>query len=223
MKTKWTAAALAALLAGPSLVLLDTGSPQALAQNAPTMSSTVPSGTRFLVRLEDDLSSKKHKVNRKFKVKTSEPLETASGLVLPPGAEIRGHLSRVEPASATGRARLWLTFDEIRTPGPQKWTPIVARVATVPGEYSVRAGESKEGEIEARTTRGRDELEAAAAGAAIGAVNGASRRGKSAAQGALLGAAQGFLIASGMGQELELKKGAKLELELDRPLYLAQK
>lgn len=222
MKTKVTAAALVALLSWPAV----TGSPgaTAAAQTSPTMSSTVPSGTRFLVRLDDDLSTRKHKTNKKFSVKTSEPLETSSGILLPPGAEIRGHVSRVEPAAATGRARLWLTFDEIRTPGPPKWTPIVARVTTVPGEYSVRAGESKEGEIESRTARGTQELEAAAAGAAIGAVVGATTKGgKGAARGAAIGAATGFLIASGMGQELELKKGTKLELELDRPLYLAQK
>jgi hypothetical protein len=38
--------------------------------------------------------------------------------------------------------------------------------------------------------------------------------------GAILGGAAGFLIASGMGQELELQKGTKLELELSRPLYV---
>jgi hypothetical protein len=222
MRSRFTAAALIALLTTPLL----TGGPGtvASAQASTTTSSTVPSGTRFLVRLDSDLSTRRHKAGKKFKVKTAEPLETSSGVVLAPGAEIRGHISRVEPAALTGRARLWLTFDEIRTPGPQKWTPIVARVASVPGEFSVRAGESKEGEIESRTSKGTRELEAAAAGAAIGAVAGATTKGgKGAAVGAAIGAASGFLIASGMGQELELKKGTKLELELDRPLYLVQK
>ena len=38
--------------------------------------------------------------------------------------------------------------------------------------------------------------------------------------GAVLGGTAGFLIASGMGMELELQKGTKLELELSRPLYI---
>ena len=222
MKTKTIAAALAALLVWPAM---NSGvGATASAQTTATMTSTVASGTRFLVRLDDNLSSRKNKVNKKFSVKTSEPLETSNGVVLPPGAEIRGHISRVEPAAATGRARLWLTFDDIRTPGPQKWTPIVARVTTVPGDYSVRAGESKEGEIESRTNKDNQTIEATAAGAAIGAVVGATAKGgKGAGYGAAIGAASAFLIASGMGQELELKKGTKLELELDRPLYLVQK
>jgi hypothetical protein len=181
----------------------------------------VPNGTRFLVRLENDLSTRKHKVNKKFKTKTLEPLETADGSLVPPGTEIRGHISRIEPAQLTGHARLWLTFDEIKT--KQGKLPIVADVVSVPGDHSVRSGESKEGEIEARTSRSRQDLEAAAAGAAIGAVAGATTKGKKgAAIGAALGAAAGFLVSTGMGQELELPKGTKLELELERPLYVAK-
>jgi hypothetical protein len=186
------------------------------------MASVVPNGTRFLVRLEDELSTRKTKINKKFKAHTLEPLETAGGNVLPPGAEIRGHVSRIEPAGATGHARLWLTFDEIKTPAGKM--PLVADVVGVPGDHSVRDGESKEGEIEARTSKGRRDIEAAAAGAAIGAVVGATTKGggKAAGLGAAIGGATGFLISSGMGQELDLPKGTKLELELDRPLYIAK-
>lgn len=185
----------------------------------PATESAVGEGTRFLVRLESKLSTRKDKLGKKFKVKTAEPLLAADGTILPPGAEIRGHLSRIEPAAATGRARLWLTFDEIKVPGGK--IPIVATVASVPGEHSVRKGDSKEGEIEARTNRGSEQMQAAAAGAAIGAAAGAAAKGgKGAAIGAAVGAATGFLVSSGMGLELELQKGTKLELQLDRPLYL---
>ena len=190
-------------------------------QTLPSVSSTVPNGTRFLVRLEDELSTHKHKANKKFKARTLEPLQTTDGTILPPGAEIRGHISRVEPAGMTGRARLWLTFDEIRTPSGK--LPVVANVVSVPGDHSVRQGDSKEGEIEARTSKGRRDIEAAAAGAAIGAVIGATAKGgKGAGIGAAVGGATGFLISSGLGQELDLPKGTKLELELGRPLYLAK-
>ncbi len=184
--------------------------------------AVVGEGTRFLVRLESKLSTRKDKIGKKFKVKTAEPLIASDGTILPQGAEIRGHLSRIEPAAATGRARLWLTFDEIRVPAGK--IPVVASVASVPGEHSVRKGDSKEGEIEARTSRGTEQIEAAAVGAAIGAAAGAaSRGGKGAAVGAAVGAATGFLISSGMGQELELQKGTKIELQLDRPLYVGRK
>jgi hypothetical protein len=40
--------------------------------------------------------------------------------------------------------------------------------------------------------------------------------------GAAAGGVAGFLASSGIGQEIDLPKGAKLELVLDRPLYLTQ-
>jgi hypothetical protein len=221
----WTFFAVGALAAGailgsafaPALAQQDNPNPPA-ATSAP---ATVPDGTQFLVRLDDELRTDKATVNKKFKVKTLEPLTTADGQVLPPGAEIRGHISRSQPASLTGRARLWLTFDDIKTPWGLR--PIVAAVRDVPGDHSVRAGESKEGEIEARTSKDKQDIEAAAAGAAIGAVaGGGARGGKGAAIGAAVGAAAGFLVSSGMGRELDLPKGTKLELELTRPLYLAR-
>jgi hypothetical protein len=211
------------LLLGPAARTEAQGQSESRPPAPSLASTTVAPGTRFLVRLEDELGTAKTQENKKFKVKTLEPLEAGNGMILPPGAEITGHVSRIEPAAVTGRARLWLTFDEIKT--KNGWMPIVADVVGVPGDHSVKPGPSKEGEIEARTSKGSEEVKAAAAGAAIGAVAGATagRSGKAAGIGAAVGAAAGFLVASGMGHELNLPKGSKLELELARPLYLANK
>jgi hypothetical protein len=187
----------------------------------PAAADLVQNGTHFLVRLDQDMNTGKDKVNKKFEVRTLEPLETLNGYVLPPGARILGHISRIEPGGLTGRARLWLTFDDIDT--RRGVLPIVAEVSSVPGEYSVRQGESKEGEIEAHTSKGTQVLEATAAGAAMGTAAGAAaHNGKAAAMGAAAGGVAGFLASSGIGQEIDLPKGTKLELVLDRPLYLTQ-
>jgi hypothetical protein len=186
----------------------------------PVAANTVPNGTHFLVRLDDELSTAKHGVNKKFEAKTLEPLESLNGYILPPGAKVRGHVSRIEPAGLTGRARIWLTFDDIDTHHGR--LPLVAEVSSVPGDFGVKPGESKEGEIEARTSKGTRDLEAAAAGAAIGATAGAAHGGKGAAVGAAVGGIAGFVASSGFGQELDLPKGTKLDLVLDRPLYLTQ-
>ena len=187
----------------------------------PSAADVVPNGTHFLVRLDDELNTGKNKVNKKFDAKTIETLETSNGYILPPGAKIRGHISRIEPGGVTGRARLWLTFDDIDTHHGR--LPLVAEVSSVPGDFSVRPGESKEGEIEARTSKGTRDLEAAAAGAAIGAAAGAAAHGgKGAAIGAAAGGIAGFVASSGIGQELDLPKGTKLDIVLDRPLYLNQ-
>ena len=188
----------------------------------PEEAYAVVAGTKFLVRLENDLRTKDDRENRKFKVKTLESLEAGSGIYLPPGAAIRGHVSRVEPAGVAGRARMWLTFDEIRTTFGA--LPIVAEVVGVPGDHSVKTGTTQEGLIEGRTSTQRDAAQAAGAGAAMGAVQGVKHRDKKeAAEGAAAGAITAYLMESGRGHELDLPKGAKLELELERALYLVKK
>jgi hypothetical protein len=187
----------------------------------PIETYAVAPGTKFLVRLENELGTKGTQENAKFKVKTLEPLEAGSGIYLPSGAEIHGHISHVEPAGVAGRAKLWLTFDEIHTKFGR--LPIVAEVVGVPGDHSVKPGEAQEGLIEGRSSKQKDAAEAAAAGAAIGAVKGVKDKNKKeAAEGAALGALTAYLMESGRGHELNLPKGAKLELELERALYLVK-
>src|SRR5437899_8095021 len=134
-----------------------TPAPEQLRQKAdgerhglPIETYAVAPGTKFLVRLEDELGTKGTKENEKFKVKTLEPLEAGSGIYLPSGAEIHGHISHVEPAGVAGRAKLWLTFDEIHTKFGD--LPIVAEVVSVPGDHSVKSGPQKEGLIDGRSS-----------------------------------------------------------------------
>src|ERR1700675_510113 len=181
----------------------------------------VAPGTKFLVALEDDLGTKGTPEKAKFKVKTLEPLEAGNGIYLPSGAEIVGHVSHVESAGTAGRARLWVTFDEIRTKFGR--LPIVAEVVSVPGDHSVKSGPTQEGLIAGRSSTQKDAGQAAAAGAALGAVKGVKDKDKKeAAEGAALGAITAYLMETGRGHELDLPKGAKLELELERALYLVK-
>jgi hypothetical protein len=186
----------------------------------PVEAYAVVPGTKFLVRLEDELDTKETREKKRFKVTTLEPLEAGSGIYLAPGAEIRGHVSRVESAGIAGRAKIWLTFDEIRTKFAT--LPIVAEVVSVPGDHSVKTGAAREeGLIEGRTSTQQAAAEAAAAGAAIGAVKGVKDKDKKeVAEGAALAAITAYLMESGRGHEIDLPKGAKLELELERALYL---
>lgn len=187
----------------------------------PLETYAVVPGTRFLVKLEQDLNTKEVRQNQTFRVRTLEPLEAGSGVYLPSGVEIHGHISRVEPAGTTGRAKIWLTFDELHARFGN--LPIVAEVVSVPGDHSIKSGPLQEGVIEGRSSTQKDAAQAAAAGAASGAVRGVKDKNKrEAAEGAALGALEAYLMASGRGLELELPKGAKLELELERALYLVR-
>lgn len=181
--------------------------------------NTVTAGTRFLVGLGDRLNTKDAKAGDRFHARTLEPLATTDGGVLAPGLEIRGHVDKVEVAHQAGRAHMWLTFDEIKTRAG--WVPLVADLTDIPGVHSVQVDYDRVGEIEARTSKREQVAEAAAAGAFMGAAGGvAAHSGKDAAMGAAAGAATGFMIASGLGQELTLPKDTKLELILDRTLYV---
>ena len=185
----------------------------------PEEAYAVVPGTKFLVRLENELDTKQTPEKSRFRVKTLEPLEAGSGIYLPSGAEIRGHVSRVIPAGVAGRAKIWLTFDDIRTKFGE--LPIVAEVVSVPGDHSVSTISDHEGLIEARTSTQQAAAQAAAEGAALGAVKGIRHKDKKeVAEEAALGALTAYLMESGRGHELDLPKGSKLELELERALYL---
>ncbi len=187
----------------------------------PAESFAVVPGTKFLVSLESEMNTKELKKNQAFRVRTVEPLEAGQGFYLPPGAVIVGHVSRVDPAGTTGRAKLWLTFDEIRTRFGS--LPIVAEVAGMPGDHSISSNPIANGVIEGRSSTQKDAAQAAAAGAAMGAVKGVKDKNKKeAAEGAAMAALEAYLIEAGRGQELDLPKGAKLELELERALYLVR-
>ena len=186
----------------------------------PAEAYAVAPGTRVLVRLEEDLGTGDTKEGRRFSVRTLEPMLAGSGIYLPSGAEIRGHVSRVQPAAVVGRAKIWLVFDEIRTKfGP---LPIVADVVSVPGDHTVRTGgPEKEGLIEGKTSTQQAAGQAAAEGAGMGALHGIKdKNAKEAAEGAAEAALAAYLMEVGRGHELELAKGLKLELELERALYL---
>lgn len=181
----------------------------------------VAPGTRFLIALNDSLSTKNDKAGRKFKARTLEALVTQRGLSVPAGALVRGHIGKSDPAGQMGRARLWLTFDTIDTPFGRM--PLVADVSDTPGEHAIRANSVREGAIEARTDKRQQEAEAAAGGAFVGAAPGVvAHNPREAAIGAAVGAATAYMAAAAIGQDITLPKDTKLELTLDRALYLGR-
>ncbi|HTZ99122.1 MAG TPA: hypothetical protein VMB02_02250 [Candidatus Aquilonibacter sp.] len=181
----------------------------------------VSPGTRFLIRLDGELGSKESKAGSRFTAHTIEPVSSADGTTLPNGAEVRGHVDKVQAAGKTGRARMWLTFDDIQT--PDGWIPLIAMVDDVPGVHSIRVDYDREGEIEVNSSKRQQALEAAAAGALVGAATGvASHDEKDAAMGAATAAATAFMVTSGLGQELTLDKDTKIEIILERSLHFGR-
>ncbi|MGH9713949.1 MAG: hypothetical protein ACRD5M_11695 [Candidatus Acidiferrales bacterium] len=194
---------------------------QSVPQDQPAVPYVVATGTRFLVGLQDTISTKDDKSGKRFRARTLEPLTAGDGSVLPEGAEIRGHIDRVQPATKTGRARLWLTFDDIQTRAGRR--PLVAELIDAPGVHSIRVMYDHEGEIVAGTGKRQTQEEAMAEAALAGAAPGVmARNAKEAAIGAGIGAVTAFMATTALGQELTVEKDTKLELVVARPLSIGR-
>jgi hypothetical protein len=188
-------------------------------QDAPPDSAA--RGTRFLISLQTPISTKEDKAGKQFQARTLEPIVTAEGVTLPAGAQIRGHIDKIQAAGKAGRARLWLTFDEIH--GSGGWIPLVADLIDAPGVHSVHVLYDREGEIRGTSSKNEDAIFAAAEAAFVGAEPGlASKNRQDAAMGGAIAAATAFMLTSGLGQELTLPQNMKLELALERPLRLSR-
>jgi hypothetical protein len=202
------------------LALGSVSTPAAKAQDR--SEHAIPAGTRFLVALNVPIGTKESKKGDQIELRTLEAVEAPDGKTLREGAAIHAHVDKVEQAHQTGRARMWITFDEIET--ERGWVPFVADVSAIPGVHSVKVDSKREGEITTRSNQTQDEAMATAAGALVGGAPGvAAKNTKDAAFGAATGAATAFMASSGLGQDFVLDKDTKMELTLDWPLALGRK
>lgn len=240
MKFQWTASVCALLLVlGLSAVAQNEASGTSNPQDGPVLKTrppappsqpdagvytppanaappdAVPEGKRFIIKLKDSLDTKKLNDGKHFKAELREDLVTPSGLIIPKGRTIKGHVAQYEHGY-TG-ARLMLAMDEIET--RHGWVPLIATVTGVPGDPSIKST-GDEGEL---TKKGPDKkrmITNAAIGAGVGAVSGSVIGGS---KGAAIGAAVGAGLGTGTslllkGSDMKLDKGTQLEVRLERDL-----
>lgn len=179
--------------------------------------NAIPEGTRFIIKLKDTLDTRTLQPGKHFKAELREDLTTPSGLFVPKGRTIKGHVATFEHGY-TG-ARMMIAMDEMET--RHGWVPLIGTVTGVPGDPSIKST-GEEGEL---TQKGPDKkrvITNAAIGAGVGAASGAVvAGGKGAAIGAVAGA--GFGTGTGLlfkGRDLKLDKGTQLEVRLDRDLVV---
>jgi hypothetical protein len=177
----------------------------------------IPEGTRFIIKLKDTLDTHDMTQGRRFKAELREDLVTPSGLFIPKGRTIKGHVGSFERGFMG--ARMQLALDEIET--RHGWVPLISTVTGVPGDHSIKSTEN-EGEL---TRKGPDKKRViinTAVGAGVGAAAGAAAGG---GKGAAIGAAAGAGLGGGssllfQGQDLRLAKDTQLEVRLDRDLVV---
>src|SRR6202008_1167661 len=177
--------------------------------------NAIPEGTRFLIRLNDRLDTRKLEVGKHFKAKLAEDLVAGNGAVIPRGKTIKGHVSAVEQGL---HARMMLSFDEIDTGHGNM--PLIATITGVPSDHAVKEP-GEEGERQRKGMSTKHEIEAGAVGAGIGAAAGAMKGGgKGAGIGAGAGAGAGAIAGLLTDHDLRLEKGTALEVRLDHPLQI---
>jgi hypothetical protein len=179
--------------------------------------NVVPEGQRFIVKLKDTLDTKKLSEGKHFKAELREDLTTPSGLIIPRGRTVKGHVARYEHGF-TG-ARIMLAMDEIET--RHGWVPLIATVTGVPGDASIKS-DGEEGEMVKKGPDKKRVIENAAIGAGVGAVSGTVLGG---GKGAAIGAAVGAGLGTGTsllfkGGDMKLDKGTQLEVRLERDLQV---
>lgn len=178
----------------------------------------LPEGTRINLQLNDFLSTKLNSEGDAFTATVTSPVYLKDRVFIPKGSIVSGSISRIlRPGRFKGKAMMNLSFNSIRFPGSAD-LPIVATLVRIDPEGSGRT--QAEGTITAEGSKGTDAVKVAAptiTGAGIGAI---VDGGKGAAIGAGIGAVIGLATLARPGKDLEIRRGAALELMLDRPLTI---
>lgn len=167
---------------------------------------TVPAGTSFSVRINEQLSTRSHSVGSSFTATLTEPILAPDGSTLiPSGATVRGQVTESRDAGRAGQEpALHIAFTSI-THGGETY-PISGSVGSTPVRLVTRDGR---GEQAAKVGGG------AAVGAAIGQIIG--RNTRSTVAGAAIGAAAGTAVAIGTADvDAVVDQGSSVRVRLDR-------
>lgn len=175
-------------------------------------------GTRINLVLNDYLSTKLNNEGDSFTATVTAPVYLKDRLVIPKGSIISGSISHIlRPGRFKGKAMMNLLFSTIHIPGTVE-LPIVASLRRLDQEGNV--GIQGEGTVTPGDSKGKDVAKVAAptaTGAGIGAI---VDGGRGAAIGAGIGAVIGLASIAKPGKDLEIRRGATMEIVLDRPLTI---
>src|SRR3954469_14771863 len=176
----------------------------------------VPTGTGIKMKLETAISTSTTKVGDAFAGRVTEPVMLAGKEVVPVGALIQGHVSRVtETRRIKGVPTIGINPDLLIMPNGDKFT---LNASVVDTEGDTKTHVTDEGEIKGTGHDKRDLLVAGVGVAAGAGVGGAAGGGK----GALIGAVIGGGVAAGhwlwRKHSAELRPGTIITMELSRPM-----
>ena len=164
---------------------------------------TVPIGTRVLLALVGEVSTKHAKEGDRVYLRVDAPVAVEGHVAIPRGSDVQGTITRTKPAGhVAGKGELYIRFDSLILPNGTS------------RDFRARPSGS-EGKVDGDTKAadGRTVLMGAGMGAGIGAItSGVAGAGIGGAAGALAG------ILLSRQQDIVLRQGTHLEMVLDRDL-----
>jgi len=188
---------------------------------------TVPAGTRILLSLKNEISSRVARPGDQVYFVSDFPVVADGAVVLPAGMYVTGYIDNVQrPGKVKGRAQLQMHFAAMIFPNGVE-IPIPGSLDNVPGSSGANVKNS-EGTVEQSGTKGRDTqtianntIEGTGIGSLVGF--GTGNVGMGAGIGAGAGAAVGVLTTLfTRGNDIVFTPGTTLEMVLSRPVVVQQ-
>jgi type IV secretion system protein VirB10 len=188
---------------------------------------TVPAGTKLLLSLKHEISTRVARPGDQVYLMSDFPVVEDGAVVIPAGMYVKGTIDSVQrPGKVKGRAQLQMHLTAMIFPNGVE-IAIPGSLDNVPGSTGAKVKNS-EGTVEQAGTKGRDAQRVAentGEGAAVGGLvgMGTGSMGKGIGIGAGAGAAVGVLTTLfTRGNDIVFPQGTTLEMVLSRPLVVQQ-
>jgi len=180
----------------------------------------VPTGTRLPLILHNAVTTRNAKPGDPIYLETIYPIVIEDRILIPAGTYVQGEITEAKrPGKVKGTGEIRLRINSMILPNGYS-----VDLNAVPTNTGTGGNESTdaEGNVHGDTDKATDVgtvVKTTAAGAGIGAIAGRSAAGAGIGAGA--GAAVGLAaVLLTRGPELELPRGATVDVILDRPVYL---
>ncbi len=184
----------------------------------------VKAGTRLLLRLTNDVNTKRTVAGDRLYLETAAPLFGDGKLLIPIGTYVTAQVTESERAGRVkGKSSLNVRFDTLTLPNGVSRN-FDARIATAETAGKL---DKAEGRIQGEGSRGKDARTVAkttATTTGLGSIIGSAvgHAGSGAAVGAAAGAVGALAgVLASRGADVILPRGTTLEMELDRDLHFS--
>ena len=199
----------------------------AAAQANEVKTYTVPAGTKLLLSLRHEVSTRVAKPGDTVYFTSEFPVVQDGVVVIPAGMYVKGTIDKVQrPGKVKGRAQLQLHLSSIIFPNGAE-IAIPGNVDSTSGSNAARVTDA-EGKVVANGTKGKDAERIAdntLEGTGVGSVTGwaTGNMGMGAGIGAAAGATAGVLTTlMTRGSDIVFPQGSTMEMVLARPLMVQQ-